>query len=190
MSDEMKSCPFCGEVILKIAIKCTHCGVNLDTGVTSPFKPVTDYGMLLLAPPVATTFLIWFWISGLNLLQSPGSTMSLLILVTVLGTAIITAMEASKAGMKFDIKKGTYSPTAWFFIISLIWIIGYPVYLYQRKNYGLSNRLVMGGIIALIFVGSCAIMDSAIDSQKEIFRGDLEQVQQQLNSLAHLLTIS
>ncbi|ABM04073.1 hypothetical protein Ping_2333 [Psychromonas ingrahamii 37] len=190
MSDKMKNCPFCGEVIFKRATKCKHCAANIDTGISNTSKPVTDYGLLLLGLPVVTTFLIWFWISGLNLLQSPGGKMSLLILLTVLGTAIITAMEASKVGMKSDIKKGSYSPTAWFFIISLIWIIGYPVYLYKRKNYGLSNRLIMGGIIAVIFVSSWGIMNLAIDSQKEKFRGDLEQVQQQLNSLVNFFIIS
>jgi hypothetical protein len=70
----------------------------------------------------------------MNLLQSPGDTMALIMLATVLGTAVVAAMEASKVGMKSDRKKGTYSPTSWFFIITLLWIIGYPAYLFKRRQ--------------------------------------------------------
>jgi len=108
--------------------------------------------------------------------------MALLMLATVLGTAIVAAMEASKAGMKSDRKKGIYSATAWFFIITFLWIIGYPIYLYKRKHYGLTNRLVAGVLIALIFVGSWGIMSAAIDEKKAEVRGNLEQMQQKLES--------
>jgi hypothetical protein len=179
MNDKVKNCLFCGEEILAVAKKCKHCSSNLDESVSEKvLKPTTDYGIFLLAIPVATTMLIWFWVSGMNLFQSPGNTMTLLMLATVLGTAIVAAMEASKAGMKSDRKKGTYSATAWFFIITLFWIIGYPVYLYKRKHYGLTNRLVAGILIALIFVGSWGIMNTAIDTKKEEIRSNLGLMQQ------------
>ena len=186
MSEETKRCPFCGEEILAIAKKCKHCGSYLE-GETSAeaalSKPAADYGMFLLAIPVVATMLIWFWVSGMNLLQSPGDTMALIMLATVLGTAIVAAMEASKVGMKSDRKKGTYSPTAWFFIITLVWIIGYPVYLFKRKHYGLANRLVVGILVALVFVGSWSIINSAIEDKKAEIRGHLEQMQRQMESL-------
>ena len=194
MTDEVKNCPFCGEEILAVAKKCKHCSSSLDEGAlgievgttgdaATLSKSTTDYGMFLLAIPIVTTMLIWFWVSGMNLLQSPGNTMALLMVATVLGTAIVAAMEASKAGMKSDRKKGTYSPTAWFFVITLIWIIGYPVYLFKRKYFGLDNRLVAGILVALLFVGSWSIMNSAIDTKKAELRGEFEQLQQQLGSL-------
>jgi len=54
-----------------------------------------DYGTFLLAIPVASTMLIWFWVSGMHLMQSPGDSMTLIMLGTVLGTAILASVEAS-----------------------------------------------------------------------------------------------
>lgn len=127
--------------------------------------PAADYGIVLLAIPAVATLLIWFWVASMNLLQNPGSSMTLIMLGTVLGTAIVAAMEASKNGMKSVRSEGTYSPTSWFFIFLLLWIIGYPMYLYKRKKYGLKNLLVLGLIAAIVFVVSYSIMSTAIDEK-------------------------
>jgi len=184
MSEELRQCPYCGEEILLVAKKCKHCGSNLETVPLSGSdnKPAADYGMFLLAIPLVTTMLVWFWVSNMNLLQSPSSKMALLMLVTVLGTAIVAGMEASKVGMKSDRKKGIYSATGWFFMITLLWIVGYPVYLYKRKYYGLSNRLVAGVLVALVFVGSWGIMNTAIEDKKAELRNNLADVQRQFKS--------
>ncbi|HEV7165898.1 MAG TPA: hypothetical protein VGO35_10955 [Gammaproteobacteria bacterium] len=180
MSQATKRCPFCAEEILEAAKKCKHCGSDLETAAATESKtdkPVADYGLFLLIIPVVSTLLIWFWVSGMNLLQSPGSTLDFIMVATVLGTAIVAAMEASKVGMKSDKKLGTYSPTAWFFIIALIWIIGYPAYLFKRKHYGLTNRLIAGILVALLFVGSFAVMSSAIDEKVNELQGAVQQLQ-------------
>ena len=183
MADETKKCSFCGEEILSVAKKCKHCGSDLTESPSSKSetsKPTVDYGMFLLAIPVIATMLIWFWVGGMNLFQSPGSNLTLIMLATVLGTAIVAAMESSKVGMKSNRKKGTYSPTSWFFIITFIWIIGYPVYLFKRKNYGLTKRFNAGILVALIFVGSFIAMASAIDTQKSEVMGSLDHLQSEL----------
>lgn len=186
MSDEMKACQYCGEAILATAIKCKHCGSMLDGSAASssaPAKQQADYGVVLLAIPVVACMLIWFWVSGMNLLQSPGDTMALIMLGTVLGTAAVAALEAGKLGMKSDRQKGSYGPTSWFFLIALLWIVGYPAYLYKRKDYGVANRLALGLLVAVMFIGSWAIMNAAIESKKDEVRGNLENLQKQLNSL-------
>lgn len=117
MSEATKRCSFCAEEILEAAKKCKHCGSDLEispAAKTAADKPAADYGLFLLIIPIVSTCLIWFWVSGMNLLQSPGSTLDFIMITTVLGTAIVAAMEASKVGMKADKTLGTYSPTAWF----------------------------------------------------------------------------
>ena|SRR5215469_5415633 len=109
MSEATKRCPFCAEEILEAAKKCKHCGSdlnNMSAAETKTDKPAADYGLILLIIPVASTLLIWFWVSGMNLLQSPGTTLDFITVATVLTTAIVAALEASKVGMKSDRKRG------------------------------------------------------------------------------------
>jgi len=182
MTEETKRCIFCGEEILAVAKKCKHCGSDLENEGSEEVvssKPSADYGVFLLAIPVCATMLIWFWVSGMNLLQSPGDTMALIMIATVLGTAIIASMEASKVGMKSDRKKGSSGPTTWFFAITLFWIIGYPLYLFKRRKYGLKNRLLSGILVALVFIGSFITMYSAIEDKKAEVRGNLERLENQ-----------
>jgi predicted Zn finger-like uncharacterized protein len=183
IGEKMKRCTFCGEEILDIAKKCKHCGSNIEGDIErgGNIEPEADYGLFLLAIPAVATMLIWFWVSGMNLLQSPGSTMALILIATILGTAIVAAMEASKVKMKSDRKKGSYSPTAWFFIISFIWLIGYPSYLFKRRQYGLRNLIVSGILIAFIFIGSFVTMSTAIEAKKAEIRSDIEELQRSLN---------
>lgn len=102
-------------------------------------KRPSDYGIALVIIPIVG--LIWRLIAGPTLV---GYAVPLL-------TAVIATMEASKAGMVSDRQKGTYSPTAWFFIIWLLWVIGYPAYLYKRRHYGFSDLLVVGIVLSAIY---------------------------------------
>jgi hypothetical protein len=181
VSENMKTCSFCGEEILSVAKKCKHCGSALAE--QDAVAPAADYGLALLAIPAAATMLVWFWVSGMNLMQSPGSTLTLIGVVTVLATAVIAAMEAAKAGMTRDKSKGTHTPVTWFFLIVLLWIVGYPAYLLKRKHYGLKNRLVPGLLLALVFLASWSMMNSAIETRKAEIRGNLEQMQRQFESM-------
>ncbi len=171
-------CPKCGAIYSKVeAALRRDKGVVSDTNINlnSSASPTVVYGILLLALPVISTLLIWFWIGSMNMLQSPGQALAMVGVFTIAGTALIAAIEASQVGMVSDRKKGTYSPLAWFFIVLLIWIIGYPAYLYKRRKYGLTNFLLIGMVVAIVFVGSQFLMGLAIDKRIEEVRGTLGQ---------------
>ena len=104
-----------------------HVRANNPTNVTSYPSAGTDYGMFLLAIPVVAIGLMWFWVGNMSLLDSPSSKLNMLMFAAIIGTGVLAAMEAQKIGMKYDRKKGTYSPTQWFFILLFLWIVGYPV---------------------------------------------------------------
>jgi hypothetical protein len=184
--NETKQCNFCGEEVLAVATKCKHCSSELapvHASALSIARPATDYGTALLAIPVVATMLIWFWVSGMNLLQSPGSTLTLIGVATVLATAALAAMEASKVGMTRDKAKGTHNPATWFFMIALLWIVGYPAYLLKRKHFGLKNQLIPGLVVALVFLFSWSSMNSAVESRKAEVRSNIEEMQRKFNSM-------
>lgn len=185
-SEGMKRCIFCEEEILASAKKCKHCGSLLEGDISGPgiSKPAADYGIFLLAIPVVAAMLIWFWVGNMNLFQMPGDSMALIMIATVVGTASVAAMEASKVGMTSNRQNGIYSPTEWFLIISLLWIIGYPAYMYKRRYFGLADHLAAGLCIAFTFAASWASMNSVIEDQKTELRGKFDNVQHQLESFS------
>ncbi|SEH04720.1 zinc-ribbon domain-containing protein [Candidatus Venteria ishoeyi] len=164
--ERTKQCSFCGERILFFAKKCKYCSSNLDKSNNNITQSTVDYEVYLLAIPVIATILIWFWASELNLLQLLVNIMELLMLFTVLGTALIAAKEVNNSGIKPDRKKGIYSATTWFFLITFLWVVCYPIYLYKRKYYGLDNKFFVGIIISIIFLVSWGVMNSTIENKK------------------------
>lgn len=181
MEESTKSCPFCGEEILVVAKKCKHCSSFLDESASpSTLVSKTDYSLLLLIIPVVATVLIWTWVSFMNMLQSPGDAMILILLATLLGTASIATVEAKKTRAQSDKEGGTYRPATWFFLIAIFWTIGYPLYFYKRKTMGLSNRLIPGIIISLIFTISWVLMFYAIEARRAELLNSFDQIETEL----------
>jgi hypothetical protein len=169
--DEVE-CPYCAEEKKAKAKKCKHCREMIVLQIQrekpkniSKATPVADYGLFLLAIPIAAIFLIWFWVGQMTLFQSPSSTLTFITIATILSTALIASMEINKNQTLKELQetRKKESPIASFFAIVVCWVICYPAYLYKRKNFGLKNYVVVGVIIVAAFVASTWIMTSFIN---------------------------
>ena len=170
-----RRCPFCAETILAEAIRCKHCHSDLRSGASGSAAAGgaavgETLGVIMLLVPVAATLLVWFWVGQMNLLQGPGSTLSFLGIVTVIATAALGAAEANTLGVGSDADQARHreqrsGPVVWFFFIALLWVVGFPAWLYQRSRYGLKSLVVGGVVVALIFAGSLVAMASAIEAK-------------------------
>ena len=163
--EAIKRCPYCGEEILAVAIKCKHCGSTLSVDSAPQAEkapPRADYAWILLGIPLAATVLIWGWVSNMNLLEGPGNTLAMILVAVVISTAAVTAVEVSKGGPR---PEGTTGPAAWGALVLLLWIIGYPAYLFNRRNYGLRNHLAASILVMILFLGSFLAMSAAIDAK-------------------------
>jgi hypothetical protein len=180
--DQLK-CTVCEYEFPASAAYCSACGAakSGEVHADAPGKGKVNYELALFAIPSIGTLLIWFWIGSMNLLRSPESALTLVGLATVLGTALVAAMEANAIGMVGDKEKGTNGPVAWFFAIALIWILAYPSYMFKRKLAGLPNRLGPGVLLAAVFTGSLLLMTANIEHQKAQVRASLDQWKSQIS---------
>ena len=160
MSEETKKCPYCGEEILAVASKCKHCRSDLKKEIARSGETL---GHLMLIVPFLAIMLIWFWIGNMNLLQSPGSKLNLISVGTIILTSLLAYLEASQLG--FGKEKKETKPIVYFFGMVLVWIVVYPIYLYQRSKKGKKNLVVGGIVVALIFAGSYLLMNNAISEK-------------------------
>jgi hypothetical protein len=170
MAEETKKCPFCGEEILAVAIKCKHCGSDLSEKPAAEAEAKSDasdnIGYILLLIPVIAILLMWLWVYNMTLLENPGSKLNIIGIGTILITAILAAYEANELGFgkaTDEGKKTESGPVLYFLVVLLFWIIGYPLYLYQRSKKGKKNFLVGGILIAIVFAISYFLMANAIN---------------------------
>lgn len=149
--------------------------------------PQETLGIIILLVPLVAALLIWFWIGSMNLLQSPGSTLSFLAIATVIITGVLVGVEANQLGIgaKSDTAKKerkSFSmeesgPVGWAVLTMLLWIVGYPAYLWYRSKYGAKNMVVGGLAVALVFLGSLVLMNAAIEEKKGEVRESFENLQ-------------
>lgn len=141
----------------------------------------TNHERYLLGIPAVATVLIWMWVGSMNLLQSPGNTLFMIGLLTVASTAILAAIEVGKLPPALDAPPAR-SATAWFFLIGLLWFVGYPMYLYQRRHRGLPNRLLPAVVVAAVFLLSYSVMNASIESRKADVRNSIEQMRSRFSA--------
>ena len=142
---------------------------------TQPFTGIEDQpdssagalGFIMAVIPLCSAIIAWFWISNMTLLEGPASKLAGLAVVTVLATAILGALEAQRLG---------FEPIQWFFFIALLWIVGYPYYLWERGRHGQRNLLVMGIIVAVIFIATVALLGVAIQQTRSDFLNTIKSL--------------
>jgi len=123
-------------------------------------------GVALLLIPLIGTMLVWFWVGGMALIQDPGGSLNLILVGVVVSSALLIGVEASQLGMGKNGKKGETGPVAWALGAILIWFIVYPCYLFARGKHGAKNLGAVGMFCALIFVGVCWLVGTAVEERK------------------------
>lgn len=167
--------------------------VSTPAAVTHPTATKTDapqetLGVIILLIPLVAALLSWFWIGSMNLLQNPGSTLSFLAIGTVILTGILVGVEANQLGIGAPgdtDKKGRKKtgPVGWGAVTMLLWIVGYPAYLYYRSKYGAKNMVVGGIVVALVFLGAVSFMNTAIEEQKGEVRRQIDRSSQEMERI-------
>lgn len=145
-------------------------------------KPQEALGIIILLLPLVSALLIWFWVGSMNMLQNPGSTLSLLVIGTVIATGVLVGIEASQLGIGSDSdkdKKGRKrtGPVGWAVFTILMWIISYPAYLWYRSRYRAKNMIVGGVAVALVFLGTAVMMNVAIEERGSEIRRSVEEIE-------------
>ncbi|HTA91548.1 MAG TPA: hypothetical protein VK745_18320 [Polyangiaceae bacterium] len=137
-------------------------------------------GYVILSAPFFSGVLVWLWVGNMNLLQDPEGTLFTLVAVTVLGTAVLMAVEASQLGMGTENdsrgKKGT-GPIAWFLAACVMWLVAFPWYLDQRRYYGRKPLAIGGILVMLFFLGSSFAIGAAIENKKAEVRARFSQAE-------------
>jgi 4-amino-4-deoxy-L-arabinose transferase-like glycosyltransferase len=113
-------------------------------------KPDETLGIIILLIPLIGIFLMWY---------SPATLLFPLSALIVASTAILVGVEANKLGVgkekKFDKKgreKRQTGPVGWAIFVLVVWLVGFPSYLYWRSRYGAKNMLIGGIGVAILFL--------------------------------------
>lgn len=89
--------------------------------------------------------------------------MGVIIWLTVIASSIWVLVDAKSIGVKKGQIKGVgnIGPWGWFFVCLLLWIIGFPFYLYKRGEYKRVNGKA-GGTVVATSIGLAVIAFQAV----------------------------
>ena len=180
------NCSSCGRSVSRKAPACPNCGEPMNE--LNAKRPQETLGIIILLTPLVAALLIWSWIGSMTLLQNPGSTLSFLTIGTIIITGILVGVEANQLGIgaaSDTDKKGRKNtgPVGWGAVTMLLWIVGYPAYLYYRSKYGAKNMVVGGIVVALVFLGVESFMNTAIEEQKSNVRRQIDRSSQEMERI-------
>jgi hypothetical protein len=133
-----------------------------------PVRRSEALGTIATLLPIFSALLAYYWVGSMPLLFNPGSTLTLLLVVTIVGTSILVAVEADSvgAGSPDDLDetgRKREGPAMWCLACILLWIVVFPLWMARRSKYGLKNLCGLALLTSLIFLGVFALMCTAIN---------------------------
>jgi hypothetical protein len=146
-------------------------------------------GPVMLVLPLLATALIELWIGSMTLFDRPMTPLTAIVVVTVVATAVLVAIEANNFGMggETDLRpngKRREGPGEWFAGMLVLWFVAFPLYLNRRALYGV-RRLLWPGLGAVLILSlSAGYMAAQIESKtKEI---EVDRLRRQVESRKRL----
>jgi hypothetical protein len=118
-------------------------------------------GGIMVAVAALGTVLIWCTEPNLT------NGVDIRIYPVVLITAILGGIEAKQLGIGRDGDKTSegkrrYGPWNWGGFILVLWIIGFPAYLYQRSRYGARNLLLPAVVVSVLLLAAISFGSPAL----------------------------
>ncbi len=144
-------CPACGKPTPKVS-HCAHCGAFLNRSgsrkLLSSEMPGADYGIFLLAIPLIA--IVGLLIVALAAHSFPG--LVWLLALTAVITAGFAAGEIFQSPSAWDSGSPLKSMFTWLGLVAIVWPVGYPAYLRERRRFKLGNWLLGALIVEALFI--------------------------------------
>ena len=132
-------------------------------------------GIIALVIPVFGALLNLFWVGSMRISQNPASSLQVISVLVIIGTAIFIGVEAKRLGMSTPEdkekrgKNKTTSPAHWVIGLILLWIVFYPLYFRDRARYGMKKMFILALLSTILFSISIFTIWSWIESSKDLF---------------------
>ncbi|HVC37357.1 MAG TPA: hypothetical protein VNF46_03035 [Gammaproteobacteria bacterium] len=151
-----QTCATCGKPTPQ-ASHCVHCGAFLQQAglrkLLSSEMPGADYGIFLLAIPLIA--IVGLLIVALEAHSVPG--LVWLLVLTALITAGFAAGEIFQSPSAWDSGSPLKPMFTWLGLVAVLWPVGYPAYLRERRRFKLGNWLVGALIVEALFIAGAIL---------------------------------
>lgn len=147
------TCPLCGGTVPPGAGKCLFCASVVvrtsEAGGAAGGRSRSDLlgGALLCLPAMIVVFTVSY-VVRLSPLQSPVTKLLAGGFLAALVSAILAALEASRAPAG---DSDVFTPRQWFLVTLFAWPVGYPLYLRERSRRGVTDLMIPGAVISVLF---------------------------------------